>query len=329
MMIKVLELFGGIGAIRKALERENIDFKTIDYVEIDKNAVKSYNSLYNENFKPKSVIDYRCNQEVNLLMHGSPCVSFSVIGKQDGGAKNSGTESSLLWETVRILKEMKDKPKVVIWENVPSILYKKHRPVFNEYLKEMAEMGYSNSYTVLNARDFGIPQDRNRCFTISIIGKNFEFNNLKHASMRNVKDFLETDINYEKHKISDRTRKIQRGELTDSAMNGKNMIIDKWFNTILAKATSVPACSIIDMGNGRLRHVTELECWRAMGFDDEDFYKCKAIFPTRYRKGKECRCNILYRQAGNSIVVPILQSIVKELKKMLENNRDDKYTERN
>ena len=86
-MLKVLELFGGIGAPRKALERLNIDFKVVDYVEIDKYAVKSYNAIYNENFEPQDICEWDKDIEVDLIFHGSPCQDFSSAGKQAGGKK--------------------------------------------------------------------------------------------------------------------------------------------------------------------------------------------------------------------------------------------------
>ena len=109
--VKILELFGGIGAIRKAFINLKIPYEVVDYVEIDKACVKSYNALYGENYKLKSVVGYKApNEKIDLIMHGSPCQDFSRIGKKQGGVKNSGTRSSLLFETIRIIKEMKDKP---------------------------------------------------------------------------------------------------------------------------------------------------------------------------------------------------------------------------
>lgn len=102
--VNVLELFGGIGALRKALIRQKIPHKVVDYVEIDKNCVKSYNALYNTDFTPKDIVKYHApNERVNLLMHGSPCQDFSRIGQKKGGVKGTGTRSSLLFETVRII----------------------------------------------------------------------------------------------------------------------------------------------------------------------------------------------------------------------------------
>ena len=168
-MLKVLELFGGIGAIRKALELTGIEFEVVDYVDIDKYAVKSYNAMFNENYDPQDITKWDKQLEVDLIMHGSPCQDFSLAGKQAGGDKDSGTRSSLLYETVRIVEKLK--PKYVIWENVKNVLSQKHKHNFDNYLKEMEQLGYTNYYQVLNAKDYGIPQNRERVFTISILGK--------------------------------------------------------------------------------------------------------------------------------------------------------------
>ena len=177
-MIKIVELFGGIGAVRKALERENIEFESVGYVEIDKNACKSYNALYNENYSPMSVCDYHLpDYQIDLLIHGSPCQSFSSFGLKKGGVEGSGTTSSLMWETVRAIREAKYKPKIVLWENV-AVTTK--YPEYQRYLEKMKELGYTNSFKILNSLDFGIPQTSNRVFTISILGdKKFDFDNLQ------------------------------------------------------------------------------------------------------------------------------------------------------
>lgn len=99
-------------------------------------------------------------------MHGSPCQDFSLAGKQAGGDEGSGTRSSLMYETVRIVEKLK--PKYVIWENVKNVISKKHRHNFDNYLNKMEQLGYTNYYQVLNAKDYGIPQNRERVFTVSI-----------------------------------------------------------------------------------------------------------------------------------------------------------------
>lgn len=164
--IKILELFGGIGACSKALERLGIDYEIADYVEIDKYAVKSFNAMHDTNFEPQDICEWDKDIDVDLIMHGSPCQDFSLAGKQAGGDEGSGTRSSLMYETVRIVEKLK--PKYVIWENVKNIISKKHKHNFDNYLERMEELGYTNYYQVLNAKDYGIPQNRERVFTVSI-----------------------------------------------------------------------------------------------------------------------------------------------------------------
>ena len=185
--IKIIELFGGIGAIRKAFIRQKIPHQVIDYVEIEKNCVKSYNALYNTDFKPKSILDFHPPDErIDLLMHGSPCQDFSRSGLKKGGEKGSGTRSSLLFETIRIIEEMKIRPKIVPLENVKGVLNRNLRASFFHYLKEMERLGYESKYEVLNAMDFGIPQKRERIFVVSILeNSSFDFGKLEKTQTQN------------------------------------------------------------------------------------------------------------------------------------------------
>lgn len=165
--LRVIELFGGIGACSKAIERLGIPYEIADYVEIDKYAVKSFNAIHGTNFEPQDIKEWDKDVEADLIMHGSPCQDFSVAGKGAGGDKDSGTRSSLMYETLRIVEKLK--PKYVIWENVKNLLSKKHRHNFDAYLEAMEKLGYKSYYKVLNAKDYGIPQNRERVFTISFI----------------------------------------------------------------------------------------------------------------------------------------------------------------
>jgi DNA (cytosine-5)-methyltransferase 1 len=207
--LKVLELFGGIGACSKALERLNIEHEVVDYVEIDKYAVKSYNAIHGTNFEPQDITQWDKDIEVDLIMHGSPCQDFSLAGKQAGGDKDSGTRSSLLYETVRIVEKIK--PKYVIWENVKNVLSQKHRHNFDNYLSEMEELGYTNYYQVLNAKDYGIPQNRERVFTISILnGNNYEFPKIQELKTIPL-DYIEENAD-EKYNLTDKNIKHYQRE---------------------------------------------------------------------------------------------------------------------
>ena len=164
--LRIMECFGGIGACSKALERLGIDFEIVDYVEIDKYAVASFNAIHGTNFEPQDICTWDKDIDVDLIMHGSPCQDFSIAGKQAGGDKGSDTRSSLMYETIRIVEKLK--PKYIIWENVKNMLSKNHVHNFYNYLDKMTELGYRNYFEVLNAKDYGIPQNRERVFTISI-----------------------------------------------------------------------------------------------------------------------------------------------------------------
>lgn len=137
----------------------------------------------------------------DLITHGSPCQDFSVAGKGQGGDIGTQTRSSLMWNSVEIIRRCK--PKYVVWENVKNVLSKNHRHNFDKYIETLEEIGYKNYYKVLNAKDCGIPQNRERIFVISIrndIEQEFELP-LPFDNGIRLKDLLE-DVVDEKFYIS-------------------------------------------------------------------------------------------------------------------------------
>lgn len=201
--MKLIELFGGIGACTKAFKNIGMNVDVADYVEIDKYAVKSYNAINGTNFEPQDIKEWDKDINVDIIMHGSPCQDFSVSGKQAGGDLGSGTRSSLLYETIRIVGKLR--PKYVIWENVKNLLSKKHKHNFDNYIETMNILGYNSYYQVLNAKDYGIPQNRERVYTISIRkdidNGNFKFPEKEELKMR-LKDILEDKVD-EKYYLKD------------------------------------------------------------------------------------------------------------------------------
>ena len=217
MKLKVIELFGGIGACTAALKRLGIDYEIVDYVEIDKYAVKSYNAMNGTNFEPQDVSTWDKDiKGVDLIMHGSPCQDFSIAGDNAGGDEGSGTRSSLMWETIRIVEKLK--PKYVLWENVKNMLSKKHRHNFDEYLLRMKLLGYTNYWQVLDAQDYGIPQHRERVFTVSIRNYKFPAKQQLNTVMR---DYMEENVD-EKYYLSDKMLQyfITNNEKQKSLGNG-------------------------------------------------------------------------------------------------------------
>ncbi|MBE1302911.1 DNA cytosine methyltransferase [Clostridium botulinum] len=308
-MIQILELFGGIGSPRIALRNLGIDVKAIDYVEIDEKAVRSYNAIFKNEleYKTQTVVGY--NLKPDILIHGSPCQDFSIAGHQKGADEGSETRSSLMWETINIIKQMGTwKPKVVIWENVKNVLSKHMKHNFNRYLEEMHKIGYTSNFEVLNAIDFGLPQKRERVFTVSCLdGILFNFNTLQRKKAPHIKDFLE---NTEEEKyIVTQPSMIKRININNGSFGGRVQVIKEFCTTITTKQMRCPNSGVIDLGNGKYRYLTELECWRLQGYSDEDFYNALSVHPSREGKLN----GALYKQAGNSIPIPILEAIFKQI----------------
>lgn len=318
-MVQILELFGGIGSPRCALRNIGVPTKAIDYVEIDPKAVRSYNSMFREElpYKTQTVVGWSLKPDI--LIHGSPCQDMSIAGHQGratadagrinrgaGADRDSGTRSSLMWETVQIIKEMGEwRPKYVIWENVKNILSRYNRQNFDQYIQELSDLGYTSNFATLDARDFGLPQARERVFTVSVLGDDeFLFDDLIKTPMRPLQDFLVDDC-----AVSDVYDVTQPSILEAIGNTGirRATVIRDYAYTVTTRQDRTPA-QIIERGDGRYRYLTELECWRLQGYTDDDFYRAAEA---QERRGRYCTA--LYKQAGNSIPVPIFESLFRKI----------------
>lgn len=308
-MIQILELFGGIGAPRCALRNLGVPVKSIDYVEIDEKAVRSYNAMFEKEheYKPQTVVGW--NLKPDILIHGSPCQDFSIAGKQKGANEGSETRSSLMWETINIIKQMGVwKPRVVIWENVKNVLSKHMIHNFTKYQNEMSKLGYVSNYAILNAMDFGLPQKRERVFTVSCLdGTFFDFESLERKPTKSIKEFLE-DTQAEQYIVSQPSM-IKRINSSSNEFKGRVEVIKDYCTTITTKQMRCPNSGVIDLEDGRFRYLTERECWRLQGFSDNDFESALKVNPGAHGKMN----GTLYKQAGNSMPVPILEAIFKQL----------------
>ena len=194
-MLKVFELFAGIGANTKALKNLGVEHELVGYSEFDKYASKSFASIHGVseelNYGDVTKINTDTMPDFDLLTYGFPCQDISVAGKQAG--LEGETRSSLYKEAFRIIKAKK--PKYAIMENVKNLVGKKFRDKFNEMLLELEEMGYANYWKVLNAKDYGVPQNRERVFVISILGEHepFVFPEGFDNGIR-LKDILEEEV---------------------------------------------------------------------------------------------------------------------------------------
>lgn len=335
--ISILELFGGIGACTKALKNIGMNVDVVDYVEIDKYACKSYNAINGTNFEPQDIKEWDKDINIDLIMHGSPCQDYSISGLQMGGDEGSGTRSSLMYESIRIINKLK--PKYVVWENVKNLLSKKHKHNFDNYINKLDELGYNSYYKVLDAKDYGVAQHRERIYTVSI-RKDIDKGSFKFPEKEPLKiflkDLLEKEVD-EKYYLNDK----QLISLKNSTFNlRKTRIQEKDYCDILCtRDFKDPKC--IQIGNlnikgndsikrvyspegisptlttcgggntqakikdgNNIRKLIPLEYWRLMSFDDEDFYKVKKSGMSDSQ---------LYKQAGNSIVVKVLEKIFLNL----------------
>ena len=279
-MIRVLELFGGIGACSKALERLGIKYEIADYVEIDKYAVKSFNAMHGTNYEPQDICQWDKDIDVDLIMHGSPCQDFSLAGKQAGGDEGSGTRSSLMFETIRIVDKLK--PKYVIWENVKNLLSKNHRHNFDKYLETMESLGYKNYYQVLNAKDYGIPQNRERVFTISIrkdLNTIFEFP-IKQELKIKLKDMLEDEVD-------------KKYYLSDKMLNYIVADNEKWTGNNSKSVINKEVASAINTGEGQRR--CDASNYVSNNFNEN--YNLKQLLCNKLIKEKQIKENDVIRHS--------------------------------
>lgn len=382
--MRVLSLFSGIGAFEKALTRQNIEYELVNYCEIDKYASKAYSLIHNVSEKLNLGDITKINEkellDFDLMTWGFPCTDISIAGEQQGFINKDGnkTRSGLYYDGLRILKEKKSKISII--ENVKNLTGKKFKKQFEQILKDLENAGYNNYWKILNAKDYGIPQNRERVYIISIRkdidnGK-FEFPKGFDNGVK-LKDLLEENVD-EKYYINQKyvdelIEKLKNKEISNTIRSGGRGSIDRhsWdlvcvpykqgilINKGNIKIKKNDVCSCIDANYGkgldnhaartgimqigmldikgneqvrrvyspngisptlntmqggnrqpkiliqyRIRKLTPLECWRLMGFKDKDFYICKNNKISDFQ---------LYKMAGNSIVVDVLEEIFKRI----------------
>lgn len=209
MKLRVLENFAGIGTQRMALENIGIEHEVVGITEIDKFAIKSYEAVHGEvnNLGDISLVDPNEVPSHDLFTYSFPCQDISVAGKGKGFEKGSNTRSGLLWECEKVIRAKK--PKYLLMENVKNLVSKKFKPGFEEWLEALEELGYTNYWQVLNAKDYGIPQNRERVFCVSILDDHdsYEFPNKETLELR-LKDILENEVDEKFYLDDDRVSQL-------------------------------------------------------------------------------------------------------------------------
>ena len=213
--IRLIELFAGIGSQAKALQRLGADFEHYRLCEFDKYAIKSYNAIHGTDFETSDITQITAadlgivdtDKYYYIMTYSFPCQDLSLAGKQKGMAKGENARSGLLWEVERLLNECVYLPQVLLMENVTQVHGKKNKEHFDEWVKFLENKGYSNYWQDLNAKNFGIPQNRNRTFMVSVLGDyTYEFPQEFPLKLR-LKDMLEDSVD-EKFYLSDNMLKF-------------------------------------------------------------------------------------------------------------------------
>lgn len=443
--IRLIELFGGIGSQAMALRNLGLDFEHYRLVEFDKYPVMSYNAIHGTDFPTHDITEFKGEdlgiEETEtydyIMTYSFPCQDLSVAGNMKGMSRGSGTRSGLLWEVERLLEETEELPQVLLMENVPQVISEENLEDFHEWVRFLEDKGYQNYVQKLNAKDYGVAQNRNRAFMVSILGEYSYTFPQKMKLEKTIKDYLD-DVVDEKYYIDNdkfdeilkwkahqmplkttnlepkevvceertdegiryfenniigaiRTKdsggdkrviikqatkqgyiecklggvadlsfpdsKTRRGRvqengdvsptltaseggicriedaryidnINESQSFAKNKtkelydelgylpemwnpynksVIDNLAPTLTACCDRAGSSSTVLMKQNdyRIRKLTPRECWRLMGFSDEDFHKAEQVNSNSQ----------LYKQAGNSIVVDVLEAIFKQMMK--------------
>lgn len=321
--IRFIDLFAGIGGFRLGLE--SIGAKCVFSSEIDEHAIAMYEANFHENSKCDiTTLDPSMIPDFDILCAGFPCQSFSISGKQRGFKDE--TRGTLFFDICRVLSEKK--PPYFILENVKNLETHDKGNTLCVMLRELNDLGYSVSYKVLNAKDFGVPQNRERIILVgSSDGRVFDFDNVNKTYVQSMEEFLESEGNFEilapsEYTLIDskfvklqeksglifvgyrnkktRTVGVREGTLHLSRVHKQpnRIYSSKGMHPTLVAQEKSGRYWILD--KGVVRKLTMNECYSFMGFP-KDFIK----------EGKDTN---LYERIGNSICVPMVASVAKALK---------------
>lgn len=322
--IRLIELFAGIGSQAMALRDIGADFEHYRVVEFDRFAVASYNAIHGTNFPTTDITKIhgedlgieKTDDYCYIMTYSFPCQDLSPAGMQRGMKRGGGTRSGLLWEVERLLNEVDNLPQVLLMENVPQVHLGDNSNDFSNWIRFLERKGYSNYYQDLDASDYGVAQNRKRCFMVSILGKwNYKFP-IPIKLEKGIDYYMEDECEKESFLSDDKV-----SLLLENDKKCKNIKTDCIVGTIYTGVSSdfqrgvFPisrtlkaeshdlAVVIFENGKFKIRKFTPLECWRLMGFSDEDFRKAEKVNSSSQ----------LYKQAGNSIVKPVLMEIFRKM----------------
>lgn len=219
--LRVVTLCSGYDSQLMAISNLGIPYECVGWSEIDKYAIMAHDAVFPEiadrNLGDMTKIDWSKVPDFDLLFYSTPCTDFSNAGKQAGGEEGSGTRSSILWFTRNAIIEKR--PKYLVMENVKALTSEKFRPLFLKWCDELTGYGYTNFSQVLNAKDYGIPQNRERIFVVSILGDAwFTFPQPVELKLR-LKDLLEDKVDEKYYLPQEKVNQFYRGNPSDNQRN--------------------------------------------------------------------------------------------------------------
>lgn len=300
-------------------------------------------------------------EDLDLFTYSFPCQDLSIAsfwhGNMSGIDRDAHNRSGMLWEVERILKECVEfnhrKPRMLLMENVNNILAPRHMGNFQEWIDYLSKIGYYNKIYKLNAKKFGIPQNRTRVFMLSVYVGNdadkktmiedyFNSHNLESddyvktlpLNRLTIKDILRTDYSQARYLKEANESQLNNTKSRQKIIAENDHIFEETtkkyiteIKTITTKQDRNPNSGVIEyrtgiVGKADYRYLTARECFIAMGFDESDFDK---LIENNIMLGKNrpmFSMGKLIKMAGNSIVVNVLEAIfiqVEEIKKLIPN----------
>jgi DNA (cytosine-5)-methyltransferase 1 len=316
MTLRVFEAFSGYGSQSIALDNIKYNYKVIGISEIDSYAIKAYNFLHPNtitNFGNIKRVDVLTLPSFDLFTYSFPCQDISIAGNMLGFSKDSKTRSSLLWESYKIIEFCR--PKYLLMENVKNIVNVKFKQDFTAWIEQLNSIGYNSNYYILNSKDFGIPQSRERVFLVSKLGNaapDIPKIKVKINYLQSILDVsfdeslllpvssitVEKDLNSLKY--IDKTERVAYLYTTAAKLpQSRRIYSDHGLSPTLDTGNVL---KIYDSKNKVFRKASGNECLRLMGLKDSQISLLSTISN-----------NKKYELAGNSIVVPVLEHIFKHL----------------
>lgn len=283
---------------------KNLKIEKLKDIYLANKLIKNYGDITRIN--PLNLPDF------DLFTYSFPCQDISVAGYQQGLNSNSGTRSSLLWECCKIIEAKK--PKYLMMENVKNLVGVNHRHNFNKFLHYLESIGYRNNWAILNARDYGMPQNRERVFCISSLDYNFNYKFPKPTELKTFMcDMLDKNVApsfYLKDEFDLDEPITQKVSYCIDSNYWKGSSLE---NFLVKHRRQLVTDKIATNGKYRVRRLTPNETWRLMGCKDNDFLKASQVVSN----------TSLYKQAGNSIVVNVLEAVFRNMFMSDNTSKDD------